>query len=671
MDWDCNIRANNFLTPRPQITSGMKPQGPTATKEVNGFASDSSFGGDMFSATPSQPKPDASIAFTARNLPASQALVPNSVGSQPVVRPPAHVSAQSIPTRQTAGVQFQPAQSLARPNREVSAQTTSISLPGVSPTTGNSATSQPQLSWPKMTQTNVQKYTKVFVEVDTDRDGKITGEQARNLFLSWRLPREVLKQVWDLSDQDNDSMLSLREFCIALYLMERFREGHPLPAALPSNVIFDVSSSVQPTSNYNNAGSAAWRPSGFQQPNVVPGPGAQHMMPPVGPRPPVPVALPKADEEPPVTQPKSRVPELDKHFVDQLSTEEQNSLNSKFKEATEADKKVEELEKEIWNQERKLSFTVLYKSRCDNRVNEIMERSSADKKEVESLAKKYEEKYKQSGDVASKLTIEEATFRDIQEKKMELYQAIVKMEQDGSADGVLQARVDRIQSDLDELVKSLNERCKKYGLRGKPITLTEASFGWQHGIQEGAADWDEDWDKCEDEVVESPKAATHPTWMSNLISRRVWMKRVVENGSASAHDKIDDLAKSTPNSPIGSSVAGSPSGEFSDFGKTFGSETSPRDKETHSDLGGAGSLFSGDKSFDEPAWGTFDNNDDLDSVWGFNSVSTTKNWVLPKSQCFSHRTADLSVLTITVPEHTPLQSRQFTTRIQGEFRTVF
>lgn len=34
--------------------------------------------------------------------------------------------------------------------------------------------------------------------------------------------------------------------------------------------------------------------------------------------------------------------------------------------------------------------------------------------QVELLSKKYEEKYKQSGDVASKLTIEEATFRDIQ-----------------------------------------------------------------------------------------------------------------------------------------------------------------------------------------------------------------------------------------------------------------
>lgn len=70
---------------------------------------------------------------------------------------------------------------------------------------------------------------------------------------------DVLLQVWDLSDQDNDSMLSLREFCIALYFMERYREGRPIPTTLPSNVIFDVSSFAQPTTN---AGNAAWRPSG-------------------------------------------------------------------------------------------------------------------------------------------------------------------------------------------------------------------------------------------------------------------------------------------------------------------------------------------------------------------------------------------------------------------------
>ena len=64
---------------------------------------------------------------------------------------------------------------------------------------------------------------------------------------------------------------------------------------------------------------------------------------------------------------------------------------------------------------------VLYKRRCDNRLNEIMERAIADKREAEILAKKYEAKYKQVAEIASKLTIEEAKFREIQERMTELH----------------------------------------------------------------------------------------------------------------------------------------------------------------------------------------------------------------------------------------------------------
>jgi hypothetical protein len=43
--------------------------------------------------------------------------------------------------------------------------------------------------WLQMTPNDVQRYMRVFSKVDTDHDGKITGEQARDLFLSWQLPR--------------------------------------------------------------------------------------------------------------------------------------------------------------------------------------------------------------------------------------------------------------------------------------------------------------------------------------------------------------------------------------------------------------------------------------------------------------------------------------------------
>jgi epidermal growth factor receptor substrate 15 len=44
-------------------------------------------------------------------------------------------------------------------------------------------------TWPKLTDLIIRRYAKIFSEVDTDKDGKISGIQARDLFLSWRLPR--------------------------------------------------------------------------------------------------------------------------------------------------------------------------------------------------------------------------------------------------------------------------------------------------------------------------------------------------------------------------------------------------------------------------------------------------------------------------------------------------
>ncbi|KAD7479145.1 hypothetical protein R6Q59_008047 [Mikania micrantha] len=452
---------------------------------------------------------------------------PVPAGTQYLTKP--NQSSQVNVTQQQIAGQNQKMQSTLKYIQQIPVQSSSTT-PTRSENVSFSQSSEP---WPKMTQSNVQKYTKVFVEVDKDKDGKITGEQARTLFLSWKLPRDVLKQVWDLSDQDKDNMLSVKEFCIALYLMERYREGHPLPRVLPAGLIFEgtlLPTSDQPPAAY---GAPVWRAEpGVQQGQRMIAQGqASH----AAARPPRPVPVP-IDE---VVQPKHqkpRVPVLEKHLVNQLSSEEQNSLNLKFQEATDADKKVAELEKDILEAKQKNEFyrskmqeIVLYKSRCDSRLNEITERVSADRREVETLSKKYEDKYKQAGDVASKLTIEEATFRDIQEKKMEIYRAIVKLDQDGKPDDI-QAQVDRIQADLEDQIKALNERSKMYGLRGKPTLLVELPFGWQVGIQEGAADWDENWDKFEDEGFTYVKELTLD--VQNIIAPPKQKSVSVQNKSA-------------------------------------------------------------------------------------------------------------------------------------------
>ncbi|XP_059460128.1 actin cytoskeleton-regulatory complex protein pan1-like isoform X1 [Corylus avellana] len=575
-------------------------------------------------------------SHSVSSTPVSSAITTVTSGPQPFGKQSSLDSLQGAFSMQPAGGQPQWTQSSLNPSQQVSAPgSSSIATSGISVGVGNSTSENMQLSWPKMKPSDVQKYTKVFMEVDTDRDGIISGEQARNLFLSWRLPREVLKQVWDLSDQDNDSMLSLREFCFALYLMERFREGRPLPVALPPNVLFDetlLAMTGQPKVSHGNA---AWGP----RPGIGFG-GARPIVPATGLRPPMQVSAILADGVMQSNQQKSGAPVLEDSFGNQLDTGGHNSANSKPQVATTAGKKVEETQNLILDSKEKLEFyrtkmqeLVLYKSRCDNKLNEITERASADKREAESLAKKYEEKYKQVGEIASKLTIEEARFRDIQGRKTELHQAIVNMEHGGSADGILQVRADRIQSDVEELLKALTERSKKHGLDVKSAALIELPIGWEPGIQEGASLWDEEWDKFEDEgfvndltpdaknvsSLSKPKSASvHkeqvygddssiPESYANEKQRNSFgtSEPVFESESAYSHSE-DELVRSPHDSPAGRTAFDSPSQDFSDVHYGKGSEA---DAETH-------------RSFDESTWGAFDNNDDVDSVWGFNPSHT-------------------------------------------------
>ncbi|KAG1359502.1 putative epidermal growth factor receptor substrate 15-like 1 [Cocos nucifera] len=667
------------INPRPQTpsapASAVPPKSPTSASlsfqpvaadsktsvvSGNGFSSDSSFGGDIFSAT-ALAKQDTSLTSSTINVSSSSSVGTAISGSQGSIKPGQVDSLQNKPSLPLGGNQLQRTQSPVNQNQLGAIQSTSaLTIPDIPVGAVGPASSQSQPPWPKISQSDVQRYSGIFVQVDKDRDGKITGQEARNLFLSWKLPREVLKQVWDLSDQDNDSMLSLREFCTALYLMERYREGRSLPTVLPISLRSDEAfslttaqpSTAQPSTAY---GGPVWQPRPGLSPQGVP--ESRPVVHITSVKQPVHALTPsQADVTAQPTEQKSRVPVLEKHLVDQLSNEEQSALNSKFQEATDADKKVQELEKVILDSKEKIEFyhakmqeLVLYKSRCDNRLNEITERASADKREFESLAKKYEQKCKQVGDVASKLTIEEATFRDIQERKLELYNAIVKMGQDGSADGVLQVRTDQIQSDLEQLVKSLNEQCKRFGLRAKPTSLVELPFGWQPGIQAGAADWDEDWDKLEEdgftvikeltvevENVVAPAKPKPPTVHKDKTSKdeasAVVSSLNVDNKIEKPSTPPEQMAeseltyarsedgseKSSPGSP-GRNAADNPS-EENHLTQSGVHDISARARESNSDHGAAESSMSVDKFGDEPSWGpTFDHGDDGDSIWNFDS----------------------------------------------------
>ncbi|KAJ4776426.1 Calcium-binding EF hand protein-like [Rhynchospora pubera] len=614
----------------------------------NGFTSNST--STSVSAAPADPfadfapipKPSTAPASGNQFLPKQQTGMIPSVSTAP--SGPVVPNISSGPT--VSGTGMVPAVAASNVGRSP----TIISSVGASPVA--------QTPWPKIMQSDVQKYMTVFIKVDKDRDGKISGQEARNLFLSWKLPREVLKKVWDLSDQDKDGMLSFREFCTAVFLMERHREHRPLPDQLPSDIWSDgVSLPSTGQFSASHASPAPQQVQGFPPQGGVQVGSRSMMMPPGMVKPP-PRGPPESDGTQPPAPPKSKVPVLEKNLVDQLSKEEQDSLSSKFQEASDAEKKVQELEKEIMESREKTEFyrtkmqeLILYKSRCDNRLNEISERVSADKREVVSLSKKYEDKCKQLGDVASRLTLEEATFRDIQEKKMEIYNVILRLQKGDKGDDSLQERVNKIQSDLEEVMKTLNDKCKTYGLRTKPTTITELPFGWQPGILETADDWDDEWDKFEDggfaiikeltieiekskkemqpEKADKKEAATtkeaspdSSKEIKDENTEKLPVKDQAAEGdsvisTSGADDKKAQSPKSVPSSPAKKSTKKSNEGfEAKDKESGIFHDVSPRAGESISDRDGAESSISGDKY--EHSWGpSFDHADDADSTWNF------------------------------------------------------
>ncbi|XP_072055328.1 uncharacterized protein [Arachis hypogaea] len=105
---------------------------------------------------------------------------------------------------------------------------------------------------------------------------------------------------------------------------------------LPSNILLALLPSGLPATQYSFV---TWgNPSGFQQEEGMSDPGAQRVNPTTG-RPPRPASIFLSDEGLQKQQ-KFQVPVLENHIINQLSLDEQNSINLKFQEASEADTKV-------------------------------------------------------------------------------------------------------------------------------------------------------------------------------------------------------------------------------------------------------------------------------------------------------------------------------------------
>lgn len=81
------------------------------------------------------------------------------------------------------------------------------------------------------------RYDAVFRGWDGFGKGFIGGDVAIEVFGQSGLPKQDLERVWTLSDHGNKGKLNMDEFAVAMHLIYRKLNGHPLPAQLPSELI--------------------------------------------------------------------------------------------------------------------------------------------------------------------------------------------------------------------------------------------------------------------------------------------------------------------------------------------------------------------------------------------------------------------------------------------------
>lgn len=82
---------------------------------------------------------------------------------------------------------------------------------------------------------HVAKYKGQFDSVA--ENGKVSGGGAKVILGNSGLPVNTLRDIWNLSDVDQDGHLNLHEFVVAMFLVDMVKQGHKLPAALDPEMV--------------------------------------------------------------------------------------------------------------------------------------------------------------------------------------------------------------------------------------------------------------------------------------------------------------------------------------------------------------------------------------------------------------------------------------------------
>lgn len=93
------------------------------------------------------------------------------------------------------------------------------------------------------------RFDGIFARSDLDKDGLVSGHEIKDVFMQSGIPQMCLAQIWALCDTNQSGKLTMEQFSLAMWLVERKKNGIEPPNVLAPNMIPPSLRSAPPTSN--------------------------------------------------------------------------------------------------------------------------------------------------------------------------------------------------------------------------------------------------------------------------------------------------------------------------------------------------------------------------------------------------------------------------------------
>jgi epidermal growth factor receptor substrate 15 len=108
--------------------------------------------------------------------------------------------------------------------------------PSAKPARASAATSAESHDW-VVTAKELKTYDDFFKTADKDKDGLVSGGDIMKIFLTSKLPKDVLAHVWNLVDLDDSGEINSEQFALAMHFIAQKVKGSEIPKKLTANMV--------------------------------------------------------------------------------------------------------------------------------------------------------------------------------------------------------------------------------------------------------------------------------------------------------------------------------------------------------------------------------------------------------------------------------------------------